>query len=54
MTTPASGSPVSVGLIGAGRMGSFHAETLARRLPRTRLIPRASHSAHWTAHWARR
>ena len=37
MTTPASGSPVSVGLIGAGRMGSFHAETLARRLPRVRL-----------------
>ena len=37
MTTPASGLPVSVGLIGAGRMGSFHAETLARRLPRVRL-----------------
>jgi myo-inositol 2-dehydrogenase / D-chiro-inositol 1-dehydrogenase len=28
---------ISVGLIGAGRMGSFHAETLARRLPGTRL-----------------
>jgi myo-inositol 2-dehydrogenase/D-chiro-inositol 1-dehydrogenase len=29
--------PVTVGLIGAGRMGSFHAETLARRLPEARL-----------------
>ncbi len=37
MTTPGSGQPVAVGLIGAGRMGSFHAETLARRLPGTRL-----------------
>jgi myo-inositol 2-dehydrogenase/D-chiro-inositol 1-dehydrogenase len=27
----------SVGLIGAGRMGAFHAETLARRLPSARL-----------------
>jgi myo-inositol 2-dehydrogenase/D-chiro-inositol 1-dehydrogenase len=27
----------SAGLIGAGRMGAFHAETLARRLPGTRL-----------------
>ena len=35
MTT--SGGLVSAGLIGAGRMGSFHAETLARRLPGTRL-----------------
>ncbi len=42
MTTPAPGQPlapdvISAGLIGAGRMGSFHAETLARRLPGTRL-----------------
>ena len=28
---------VSVGLIGAGRTGSFHAETLATHLPGTRL-----------------
>jgi len=28
---------LAVGLIGAGRMGSFHAETLARRLPGVRL-----------------
>src|SRR5438067_13243826 len=34
MTTPQS---VAVGLIGAGRMGSFHGETLARRLPGVRL-----------------
>ena len=25
--------PVRVALIGSGRMGSFHGETLARRLP---------------------
>lgn len=37
MTTPATGQPLAVGLIGAGRMGSFHADTLARRLPGTRL-----------------
>jgi myo-inositol 2-dehydrogenase/D-chiro-inositol 1-dehydrogenase len=37
MTTPGPGQPVTVGLIGAGRMGSFHAETLASRLPGTRL-----------------
>jgi myo-inositol 2-dehydrogenase/D-chiro-inositol 1-dehydrogenase len=37
MTTPAPGQPVAVGLIGGGRMGSFHAETLARRLPGARL-----------------
>lgn len=29
--------PLAVGLVGAGRMGSFHAETLARRLPGVRL-----------------
>ncbi|MFI1732312.1 Gfo/Idh/MocA family oxidoreductase [Streptomyces acidicola] len=29
--------PLAVGLIGAGRMGSFHAETLAHRLPGVRL-----------------
>jgi len=37
MTTHRPGPPVTVGIIGAGRMGSFHAETLARRLPGTRL-----------------
>ncbi|MFI7498059.1 Gfo/Idh/MocA family oxidoreductase [Streptomyces sp. NPDC049687] len=34
MTSPQS---LAVGLVGAGRMGSFHAETLARRLPGVRL-----------------
>ncbi|MEE1802143.1 Gfo/Idh/MocA family oxidoreductase [Streptomyces sp. JV176] len=29
--------PLAVGLIGAGRMGSFHATTLARRIPGVRL-----------------
>ncbi|MFE3828255.1 Gfo/Idh/MocA family oxidoreductase [Streptomyces sp. NPDC059092] len=29
--------PLAVGLIGAGRMGSFHATTLARRIPAVRL-----------------
>jgi myo-inositol 2-dehydrogenase / D-chiro-inositol 1-dehydrogenase len=29
--------PLAVGVIGAGRMGSFHAETLARHLPGVRL-----------------
>ncbi|MFI6493092.1 Gfo/Idh/MocA family oxidoreductase [Streptomyces sp. NPDC050564] len=33
----ASQQPLAVGLIGAGRMGSFHAETLAHRLPHVRL-----------------
>jgi myo-inositol 2-dehydrogenase / D-chiro-inositol 1-dehydrogenase len=37
VTTPAARQPVTAGIIGAGRMGSFHAETLARRLPGTRL-----------------
>ena len=37
MTTPGPGRPVAVGLLGTGRMGSFHAETLARRLPGARL-----------------
>ncbi|MFI6574161.1 Gfo/Idh/MocA family oxidoreductase [Nocardiopsis sp. NPDC050513] len=36
MTTHSS-EPLAVGLVGAGRMGSFHAETLARRLPDARL-----------------
>jgi myo-inositol 2-dehydrogenase / D-chiro-inositol 1-dehydrogenase len=30
--------PVGVALVGAGRMGAFHAETLARRLPGARLV----------------
>jgi myo-inositol 2-dehydrogenase / D-chiro-inositol 1-dehydrogenase len=32
-----SPQPLAVGVIGVGRMGSFHAETLARRLPAARL-----------------
>ena len=31
-------APLPVGLIGAGWIGSFHAETLAHRLPETRLV----------------
>ncbi|MCW4351735.1 Gfo/Idh/MocA family oxidoreductase [Hoyosella sp. YIM 151337] len=30
-------TPVTIGLIGAGRMGAFHAEALARRIPGARL-----------------
>lgn len=37
MTTSRPGGSLAVGLIGGGRMGSFHAETLARRLPGARL-----------------
>jgi myo-inositol 2-dehydrogenase / D-chiro-inositol 1-dehydrogenase len=32
MSFPAPSTPVRVGLIGAGRIGTFHAETLARRV----------------------
>ena len=32
------GDPVGVALIGSGRMGSFHGETLARRIPGARLV----------------
>ena len=32
------GGPVGVALIGSGRMGSFHGETLARRIPGARLV----------------
>jgi myo-inositol 2-dehydrogenase/D-chiro-inositol 1-dehydrogenase len=32
------GEPVGVALIGSGRMGAFHAESLARRLPGARLV----------------
>ena len=31
-------APVGVALIGSGRMGSFHAQTLARRVPGARLV----------------
>ena len=34
----ATQQPLAVGLLGAGRMGSFHAETLAHRLPGVRLV----------------
>lgn len=38
-TLPAGtpGQPLAVGLVGAGRMGSFHAESLAHRIPGARL-----------------
>ncbi len=32
------GRPVRIGLIGAGRIGSFHAENVARRLPELELV----------------
>jgi myo-inositol 2-dehydrogenase/D-chiro-inositol 1-dehydrogenase len=35
--TDATTAPVAVGLIGAGAIGAFHGETLARRLPGARL-----------------
>lgn len=38
MSTASIKSPVGVGIIGVGWMGSFHAETLARRLPGARLV----------------
>ncbi|MCW2507629.1 MAG: oxidoreductase domain protein [Modestobacter sp.] len=34
----AADRPVGVAVIGSGRMGAFHAETLARRLPGARLV----------------
>ena len=37
MSERSGGQPVAVALIGSGRMGSFHAETLAHRLPGARL-----------------
>jgi myo-inositol 2-dehydrogenase/D-chiro-inositol 1-dehydrogenase len=37
MGTVATGETVGVALIGSGRMGAFHAETLALRLPQARL-----------------
>ena len=36
--TDAWTDPVAVGLIGAGWIGAFHGETLARRLPGARLV----------------
>ncbi|MFC5950051.1 Gfo/Idh/MocA family oxidoreductase [Pseudonocardia lutea] len=32
------GAPIGVALIGSGRMGAYHGETLARRLPGARLV----------------
>src|SRR3954470_11150260 len=37
MSNSHGSAPLGVALIGSGRMGSFHAETLARRLPGARL-----------------
>ena len=38
MRVVTGGEPVGVALIGSGRMGSFHGETLARRIPGARLV----------------
>lgn len=38
MSAVVGGQPVGVALIGSGRMGSFHAATLARRIPGARLV----------------
>lgn len=38
MTGSAGAGRLGIGVIGTGRMGSFHAETVARRLPTTRLV----------------
>jgi len=38
MRVGTGGEPVGVALIGSGRMGSFHGETLARRIPGARLV----------------
>jgi myo-inositol 2-dehydrogenase/D-chiro-inositol 1-dehydrogenase len=35
--TATGGGPLGVALVGSGRMGAFHGETLAQRLPRVRL-----------------
>ena len=37
MGTATGGGPLGVALVGSGRMGAFHGETLARRLPGVRL-----------------
>jgi myo-inositol 2-dehydrogenase / D-chiro-inositol 1-dehydrogenase len=38
VSTVKDGEPVGVALIGSGRMGSFHGQTLARRIPGARLV----------------
>src|SRR5918995_4152316 len=38
MRVVTGGEPVGVALFGSGRMGSFHGETLARRIPGARLV----------------
>ena len=38
MSTVKGGESVGVALIGSGRMGSFHGQTLARRIPGARLV----------------
>ena len=50
---------VGVALIGSGRMGAFHAETLARRVPRARLAAiadpaRGAQPTAWPPSWASR
>src|SRR5215468_3408058 len=34
----ATSDPVRIALVGSGRMGSFHGETIAHRLPHARLV----------------
>ena len=56
--TDAWTDPVAVGLIGAGWIGAFHGETLARRLPGARLAgvadPAPAQPSGWPARSARR
>jgi myo-inositol 2-dehydrogenase/D-chiro-inositol 1-dehydrogenase len=45
MTTATRSDPVRVALIGSGRMGAFHGQTLATRLPNARLVAVADPAA---------